>query len=89
LHISGVPAEVWTVVQWQDSAGGWQNVAGWQGSLEADQTKKWWVAAKDFDTGPFRWVILSQPNGTTLAASQPFMLPKGATDLVQVNIIIN
>ncbi len=75
LQIQPEQVELWTVVQWQDSAGGWHNVEGWRGFLEANGGKRWWVAAKDFDTGPFRWVVYQKPNGQPVATSIPFHLP--------------
>jgi len=71
----------WSAVQWQDSNGDWQTVEGWQGSLDERGVRRWWVAAKDFGTGPFRWVVgdTTQPG----AISNPFNLPAvGAATLV-------
>jgi hypothetical protein len=56
LQAGSLSAGAWGVVQWQDSNGDWQAVEGWQGPLPANN--RWWVAAKDFRTGPFRWAIL-------------------------------
>jgi len=50
-------AGAWSVVQWQDSAGNWHDVEGWRGTLDNRGVRRWWVAAKDFGTGPFRWVV--------------------------------
>jgi hypothetical protein len=65
----------WSVVQWQDENGDWHNVDGWQGNIDNDGTKRWWVAQKDFGSGPFRWVVLAAPNGQMLANSASFRLP--------------
>ncbi|MCB0170599.1 MAG: hypothetical protein KDJ97_08610 [Anaerolineae bacterium] len=71
----------WSVVQWQDINGDWQDVDGWQGSLDQSGQRRWWVAAKDFGTGPFRWVVGDTAAPT--AASEPFHLPAvGAATLV-------
>lgn len=75
----------WTVVQWQDSAGNWHDVEGWQGVIEGNQ-KTWWVDAKDFRTGPFRWVVYAEQNGQILSQSNPFYLPTGATETVMVEL---
>jgi hypothetical protein len=82
---SDVPAGAWGVVQWQDSAGGWHNVEGWQGLMV--NSSRWWVHPKDFGTGPFRWAVLNAPGGAVLKVSEPFQLPTGAneTTLVTVN----
>ena len=75
----------WTVVQWQDDLGNWHNVDEWQGTFEANQ-KTWWVDAKDFSTGPFRWVVYQTPGGAVLAQSDPFYLPSAAFETVFVKI---
>jgi hypothetical protein len=89
LHTQSAPAEAWTVVQWQDTNGGWQQVEGWQGTLEADGSKRWWVAAKDFGKGPFRWVILARQGGQPLATSALFYLPDEAYEVVQVEAVLD
>ncbi len=85
LWAQGVPDGVWAVVQWQDSAGGWHDVEGWQGSLVEGQ-KKWWVAQRDFGRGPFRWAIYQDQGGELLAASESFYLPGSANELVRVEV---
>lgn len=75
-------AASWGVVQWQDSAGGWHAVEGWQGTLPA--SSRWWVHPKDFGTGPFRWAVFDAPGGGMLAASRPFQLPNAANQLLPV-----
>jgi hypothetical protein len=77
LQTQGAADGVWTVVQWQDSAGGWHDVEGWRGTLERGQ-KIWWVAQRDFGTGPFRWVIYEGQGGKLLATSESFYLPDSA-----------
>lgn len=74
----------WAVVQWQDSAGGWQNVEGWQGTIK--DSSRWWVHPKDFGNGPFRWVITQGKGGAVLGSSQPFKLPIWANQTVQVSV---
>jgi hypothetical protein len=86
LQVAGAPAGAWSVVQWRSSAGGWENVAGWQGPLP--QNTRWWVAEKDFGDGPFRWVVTWGPGGAELGASQPFNLPGGANETVRVTALI-
>lgn len=75
----------WSLVQWQDSSGGWHAVTGWQGQISAGQ-KQWRVLPKDFDTGPFRWIVLDQPNGEILATSQPFTMPSRNQPLRMVTV---
>jgi len=79
-HIELVAPEhagAWSVVQWQDVNGHWQSVDGWHGSLDNTGYIRWWVAVKDFGTGPFRWVV-GQSN------SAPFNLPAGAGQTLTV-----
>lgn len=77
IELSVVPGApgLWAVVQWQDSAGAWHDVEGWQGPLGAAGAMYWWVAARDFGTGPFRWHVASGPGSATVADSAPFQLP--------------
>jgi hypothetical protein len=76
----------WSVVQWQNSAGGWEDVAGWQGPLP--QNTRWWVAEKDFGDGPFRWAVTQGQGGPVLGVSQAFNLPGGANETVQVTVSV-
>jgi hypothetical protein len=82
LQAASAPSDAWTVVQWQDRAGGWHDVEGWQGTLEPDGSKRWWVSAKDFGTGPFRWIVTDRQGGQLLAISAPFSLPAVANEIV-------
>lgn len=84
LQAQPVSPSDWSVVQWQDSAGGWHEVEGWRGPLP-DNTR-WWVAAKDFGAGPFRWVIQQGPGGPLLGQSPPFSLPQTAGETVRVTV---
>lgn len=84
LRAPSAPANLWTVVQWQDNAGGWHTVEGWQGALDAGAQKVWWVAEKDFGAGPFRWALYRGQRGRLLAAGKPFYLPRAANQTVTV-----
>jgi hypothetical protein len=86
VQVLGAPTGAWSVVQWQNSAGGWENVTGWQGPLP--QNTRWWVAGKDFGTGPFRWVITQGSDRPELGGSQPFNLPAEANQVLRVEVII-
>ncbi len=66
---------LWTSVEWQDALGKWHPVEGWQGTLEPDGTKTWWVAEADRGKGPFRWVIADRFHGEARAISPSFYLP--------------
>ncbi len=78
------PAGAWATVQWQDSSGGWHNVEGWHGALNGQGLQIWWVATKDFGTGPFRWTVTQGQNGPVMGVSAPFNLPRVANETVQV-----
>ena len=73
----------WTVVQWQDGMGRWNDVDGWRAQVGPDQAVNWWVAPKDLDTGPYRWLVYQdQDRRGVVWASQPFYLPKRGETLV-------
>ena len=82
--------ELWTIVQWQDHAGGWQDVEGWQGTLDevdGDVGRKvWWVNDDDLDTGPFRWVIYQSRGGDVLIRSESFHLPPRTGTVIVVDV---
>jgi len=88
VHSAQVPAQVWTIVQWQDYFGAWHNVDGWQGTLDVGNQKLWWVADKDLGTGPFRWVVYQGQAGPSLAVSEPFHLPDLSGRKVQVDVTL-
>ena len=79
ILLQNAPVGAWSVVQWQDINGDWQTVEGWQGAVNAHGEKMWWVAQKDFGSGPFRWQV---GNG----ASQPFTLPAEAGQTVTIGL---
>jgi hypothetical protein len=84
LQTSLASAGAWSVVQWQDSAGGWHDVEGWRGPLSDANNWRWWVAAKDFGKGPFRWAVTQGPGGPLLGVSAPFNLPGAANETALV-----
>lgn len=84
LQAAALPPGGWSVVQWQDSAGGWRDVEGWRGPLPGNT--RWWVAAKDFGRGPFRWAVTQGPGGSQLSTSTPFNLPTQANQMVWVQL---
>jgi len=88
LQASGAPAGAWGTVQWQNEAGNWYNVDGWQGTLDESGSRRWWVAEKDFGSGPFRWVVTQGKGGPVLGTSQSFTLPAGANETVGVKFTL-
>ncbi len=86
LHAPSARAGVWTVVQWQDNAGGWHDVEGWQGTLDAGEQKTWWLAPNLFGKGPFRWLVYRGDRARLLATSASFYLPDSAGEEHQVEM---
>ncbi len=86
LRVPSAPAGVWTVVQWQDSAGGWHDVDGWQGTLDAGDQKTWWLGPNLFGEGPFRWLVYRDDRARLLATSASFYLPDSAGEEHQVEM---
>lgn len=87
-----------TIVQWQDEDGIWHDVKGWQGppalivpgpSNTMVGLKAWGVAAKDFGTGPFRWLVYADGSrAERLATSEPFSLPSHSEDRQTVEVTL-
>ncbi|MDJ0754874.1 MAG: hypothetical protein QNJ45_15235 [Ardenticatenaceae bacterium] len=74
LNLGAAGAGRDTIVQWQNAQGEWFDVETWFGQTEPDGSKMWWVAPEDFDTGPFRWVLLND-EGEAVSSSEPFEMP--------------
>lgn len=75
LRVIPPQADLWSVVQWQDATGTWHGVENWQGMLNGGGQIRWWVAEKDYGSGPFRWAVFDAPDGKLLGASDNFFLP--------------
>lgn len=75
----------WSLVQWQGGDGVWHDVSGWLGQIENGQVQ-WRVLPKDYDSGPFRWIVLDQPGGEILAASASFRLPNAEKPLLEIPV---
>ncbi len=88
LHSQSAPAGAWSVVQWQDPAGGWHDVEGWRGLLPPGGYQRWAVEAKDFGAGPFRWQVTQGLEGAVLGTSESFNLPAGANEIVPVKVVL-
>lgn len=66
---------LWTRVQWQDAAGGWHDIEGWQGAFNPDQRVLWYVGEDHLGRGPFRWLVYAEQGGELVGASASFNLP--------------
>jgi len=88
LSLSAVEAgEVWTMVQWQDGWGDWHTVDGWQGTLDADGMKTWFVGPEHLGSGPFRWLVLQEDE--LAGMSDPFFLPGEINQVVNVAVTLD
>ena len=87
LHVDPFEPGRAAVVQWQDGLGEWHDVDGWRGEME-EKRVTWFVAPKDFDTGPFRWVVYRFADGKVLATSESFDLPSGNGHVIRVGVSI-
>lgn len=75
----------WTLVQWQGGDGVWHDVTGWQGRVTNGQVR-WRVAEKDFNTGPFRWVVYDKMGGKAQAVSASFRLPASDNQTLTIEV---
>ena len=76
IILQGAPnaAGLQTQVQWGDGNGNWNNVDNWRDALDETGRISWLVWAKDFNKGPFRWLVFNR-DGSTQFVSAPFYLP--------------
>lgn len=85
LHVTGdIAPNNWTKIQWQDADAKWHDVTGWQGELEADGTKTWWVGEELLGSGPFRWLILE--DGDITALSDTFYMPTTLNETLIIEV---
>lgn len=71
----------WSVVQWRNPQGVWENVEGWTGAIEFGR-KRWWIHPDAYGSGPFRWLLYAQEGGGLLAASAEFNLPENKDQMI-------
>jgi len=87
LQVPSALAGIWTIVQWQDSAGDWHDIEGWQGTLDKGHQKMWWLAPDLFGKGPFRWLVYQSTRGDKLlATSDSFYLPDAEGKKLRVEV---
>jgi hypothetical protein len=89
LHVPSAPDGVWTIVQWQDTAGGWHDVESWSGALDDSTQKMWWLAPDLFGKGPFRWLVYQGERGKLLATSDSFYLPNAEGEKLWVEVSLS
>ena len=75
LRIPGAAPGMRIVVQWQDPAGGWHTVEGWQHPLDEHGFVRWGVYPRDMGSGPFRWALLAGDANAVTHVSERFWLP--------------
>jgi hypothetical protein len=91
LIAPGAPQDAWSSVQWQDRAGTWHNVEGWQAMLDrspgsSQGFKQWGVNPEDYGRGPFRWVVTTSQGGSVWATSPSFFLPDGDGTVLSLTV---
>ncbi len=76
LRVRGATEGMVAVVQWQDAAGQWHDVSGWQAILHPDAagnaTVSWGYPATMAGQGPFRFALYAE--GQLVATGDPFTL---------------
>ena len=87
--------DLWLKVQWLDNEGNWQDVDGWQGTLDAIQQQEDWMGVKEIwladallGTGPYRWQMYVKDTGQMLTVSEPFYLPSKGGDLMALDLML-
>jgi len=87
--------DLWLKVQWLDDEDNWQDVDGWQGTLDAIQQvddwmgmKELWLADEHLGTGPYRWQVFDQHDDHLLATSDEFYLPNQSGELMEVDMML-
>jgi hypothetical protein len=85
LTVPVTDTALFSVVQWQDAQGDWNDIEGWRGTVVGGKTI-WWVEEKDWGKGPYRWVIYRDETTPSqiLAASELFMLPTHQGEVKQI-----
>jgi hypothetical protein len=94
LRVPTSQITLWTVVQWQDTLGGWHTVQGWQGTLDEINAggvgrKAWWVGKDEMGLRSFRWLVYQGPGGRLLATSRTFDLPRYNGEVVRVEVTLS
>ena len=87
LTVVNAPANARVGVQWSDPSGSqWTDIASWSGLLtQTEGRMAYWVAAEDYGTGPYRWVVYDQDpsqGGKVWGVSEVFNFPRQAGDWV-------
>jgi hypothetical protein len=88
LAAEPVRPNLWTRLQWQDAAGQWRDIEGWQGSFNPDQRVLWYVGAEHLGAGPFRWLVEDSQGGERLGTSQPFHLPSQGGQVLRLMVTL-
>lgn len=89
LRVQPPLSGLWTAVQWRDASGIWYTIEGWQGALESDGTKTWWLPGTLFGYGPFRWVVYDEPGGDIISISESFYLPRSANRIISMDVLLS
>jgi len=85
LAVTPTQDGLWSVVQWQDAQGDWQDIDGWSGWVDNGRTI-WWAEEKDWGKGPYRWVVYEGQGGLLMATSDEFHLPETRQEPLVVTV---
>ena len=88
LHVPSPPADLQTIVQWQDGLGEWHDVVGWQGTLNEANFIVWWVAPRDLGAVWYRWLAYTA-DGRIHTTSDAFSLPDRPDQSLHILITLN
>ncbi len=88
LQAQSPPGGAWSLVQWLATDGYWYDVEGWRASLAENGFQKWVVEDKDFNTGPFRWVVMQGQSGSIIGTSDSFTLPDEANETLRITVVL-
>ena len=87
LHVPSPPADLQTVVQWQDGLGEWHDIEGWRGTLNESNFIVWWVAPGDLGAVWYRWQVYTA-DGRIATTSDAFSLPSQANQTLHILITL-
>jgi len=91
--LTDAPAGAWVGVQWGDPTGTqWTNIENWLAPLSESTNGQvsHWVEAKDYGTGPYRWVVYTgdpRQGGQIWGVSDPFNFPKTKSEWIWTKVV--
>lgn len=88
---SASASNYWTSVQWlNEKTGTWEIVDGWKGHFDTNGQVEWFVDSDSLGKGPFRWVVTSsEESSTVVATSSQFTMPSQRGNVVDVTVSVS